>query len=125
MWSKFSTDNIIQLGNDISWNYSSDELGSNQMWEELSSKLSQISEKVPKSKIKTSNNGDIISKLPWDCSSLKRRRKQKDASWSNFDNNPTAANLNIACHSREVNPMQPANRVKSDIIWELRSYTLN
>ena len=87
------------------------------MWEELSSKLSQISEKVPKSKIKTSNNGDIISKLPWDCSSLKRRRKQKDASWSNFDNNPTAANLNIACHSREVNPMQPANRGRSDFIF--------
>ena len=100
MWSKFSKDQIIQLGNNISWEYSSNELSSNQMWDELSSKLSQISEKVPKTKVKVSKNGDIISKPPWDCSSLKRRRKQKDAFWHNFDDNPTATNLNLACQKQ-------------------------
>jgi hypothetical protein len=96
VWSKFSKEQIFQLGTNINWEFSSGELSSNQMWEELSSKLLQISEKVPKSKIKLSKNGDIITKPPWDCSSLKRKRKQKDATWKVFDNNPTAENLNVA-----------------------------
>ena len=96
IWSKFSSAKITQLGSGIDFDYSSEELSSNQMWEELSTKLSSISEHVPKTKLKYSQNGDIISKPPWDNSSLKRKRKQKDLSWRNFDNNPTPANLNIA-----------------------------
>ena len=79
-WSKFSRDKIIQLGSGVDFNFSSEELGSNQMWEELSNKLSSISEHVPKIKLKCAKNGDIISKPPWDNSSLKRKRKQKDLS---------------------------------------------
>ena len=97
MWSKFSKDRIIQFGSTINWDYSSDELSSNQMWDEIHTKLLQISSNVPKSKIKCSKNGDIIERLPWDCSSLKRKRTQKDISWRNFDNNPSSENLNIAC----------------------------
>ena len=100
IWSKFSSAKITQLESCIDFNYSSEELSSNQMWEELSTKLSSISEHVPKTKLKYSQNGDIISKPPWDNSSLKRKRKQKDLSWRNFDNNPTPANLNIASQRR-------------------------
>ena len=96
IWSKFSSDQILQLGNGINWEYSSEELSSNQMWEELSGKLSSISGHVPKRKLKCSKNGDIVSKPPWDNSALKRKRKQKDLAWRNFDNNPTPENLNIA-----------------------------
>lgn len=96
MWSKFLPKHIIELGSTINWEFSSDELSSNQKWDELSSKLSQISGKVPKSKIKCSKNGEIVGKKPWDCSSLKRKRKEKDSLWRNFDSNPTSENLNIA-----------------------------
>ena len=57
--------------------------------------------KVPKSNIKCSKNGDIIAKPPWDCSSLKRKRQQKDTLWRNFDNNPTSENLNIASQKQK------------------------
>lgn len=96
MWSKFSKQNIADLGITTNWDYSSEELDSNLMWEELHSKLIEISSKCPKSKIKCSANGDIISKLPWDCSSLKRQRTQKDIAWRKFDNEPSSINLNLA-----------------------------
>ena len=66
------------------------------MWDEISSKLSQITDKVPKSKIKCLKNGEIVAKSPWECSALRRKRKEKDKSWLNFDSNPTSVNLNIA-----------------------------
>ena len=118
MWSKFSNEHIAQLGNNIDWCFSSEELTSNQMWDELASKLSQITEKVPKTKIKCSKNGEIIAKPPWECSSLKRKRKQKDKSWGNFDSNPTSENLNIAlqknkeyekCESQKI--LQHENKI--------------
>ena len=96
MWSKFSEERIAQLGNTTNWGFSSEELSSNEMWSELSSKLSQITEKVPKTKLKCYKNGEIITKAPWDCTSLKRKRTQKDTSWRDFDSNPTSQNLNIA-----------------------------
>ena len=99
-WSKFSKESILQLGNSINWNYSCDELSSNQMWEELHSKIREISDKVPKSKIKSTKNGEIITKLPWDCSALKRKRKEKDCAWNNFDKEPTSVNLNVALHKQ-------------------------
>jgi hypothetical protein len=96
VWSKFSKQNISDLGSNIHWDYSSEELSSNQMWDELHHKLLEIATKCPKTKIKCSKNGDIITKLPWDCSSLKRDRTQKDAAWRKFDSDATSVNLNIA-----------------------------
>ena len=84
-WSKFPAESISQLGNSINWNYSCEELSSNQMWDELHSKINEISTKVPKTRIKTTKNGEIITKLPWDCSALKRKRKEKDGAWNSFD----------------------------------------
>lgn len=102
MWSKFPKEHIAQLGANIDWGFSSEELCSNQMWEELSSKLSQITEKVPKTKLKCSKNGEIVSKPPWECSALRRKRKEKDASWQDFDNNPTSTYLNVALQKNKA-----------------------
>jgi transposase len=111
LWSKFSKDHIAQHGESINWVFSSEELSSNEMWGELTSKLSQISTKVPKIKIKCSENGEIISKPPWDCSSLKKRRSQKDASWRNFDINPTSVNLNIALQKNKEYEQHEAKKI--------------
>ena len=115
VWSKFSQDQIIQLGSDINWEYSSEELSSNEMWEELSLKLSKISGKVPKSKLKCSKNGDLVSKPPWDCSSLKRKRKEKDSSWKKFDSDPTSQNLNVASQKqREYEQLEKKSILKHE-----------
>ena len=99
-WSKFSNEKIESLGNNISWDYTSQNLSSNEMGEELFSKLNVISAEVPTSNLNTTKNGDLISKLPWDCSALKRKRKAKDRAWKVFENSPLAQNLNIALETQ-------------------------
>ena len=95
-WGKFSKSNIETLGTEINWNYSSDELSPNEMYAELESKLSLISTKVPKVSIKCFPNGTAISKAPWDCNALKRKRREKDKFWALFHEEPTKLNLNLA-----------------------------
>ena len=95
-WSKMSSEKIQSCGDIINWEYSSENLSSNEMCEEISSKLGTISEKVPKVSIKTTKNGDLISKSPWDCTQLKRKRKKKDHAWKVFENSPISENLNTA-----------------------------
>ena len=102
MWSKFSKDRILQLGNTINWDYSSGEMSSNQMWDELQSKLLQITSCAPKTKIKCSKNGDIISKPPWDCAALKRNRTQKDTAWCSLDADPTSVHLILALQKQSL-----------------------
>ena len=95
-WSKFSSAAIEFLGDNINWDYSSSQLSSDEMWGELSSKLSSISDHAPKVKLKSTKNGDIISKVPWDCTILKRKRKEKDLAWKVFEDSPLSENLNFA-----------------------------
>ena len=95
-WSKMPSEKIQSYGDNINWEYSSEHLTSNQMCEELTTKLGTISEKVPKISIKTTKNGDLITKSPWDCTQLKRKRKKKDQAWKIFENSPIAENLNCA-----------------------------
>ena len=66
------------------------------MWTELEAKLLSISAEVPKDSIKCFSNGTVISKPPWDCTALKRKRREKDKSWAMFHENPTNLNLNLA-----------------------------
>ena len=101
-WYKFKETDIFKLGSDIDWHYTSVNLTSDEMWSQLVDKMSSISTKVPKSKIKCSKNGEIITKPPWDTSALKRRRKEKDHSWNVFENDPSASNLNIAMHKQQI-----------------------
>ena len=66
------------------------------MWTELEAKLLSISAEVPKDSIKCFSNGMVISKPPWDCTALKRKRREKDKTWAMFHDNPTNLNLNLA-----------------------------
>ena len=95
-WGKFSKSDIETLGSEIDWNYSLDELSPNEMYSELESKLFLISSEVPKVSVKCFPNGTIISKAPWDCNALKRKRREKDKSWAMFHEEPTKLNLNVA-----------------------------
>ena len=99
-WSKFSVENIIKLGQNIDWKYESEELDSEQMWEELSQKIHSITKKCPKSTIKSTKSGEILSKQPWDCTALKRKRKEKDQAWNTFLIFPSSTNLNLALHKQ-------------------------
>ena len=56
----------------------------------------KITDQVPLCKPKHDTKGRPIIKLPWDSSSLKRKRKAKDAKWENFDKFATSENLNLA-----------------------------
>ena len=47
-WGKFSKSDIENCGKAIDWSYSSPELSSEEMWEELESKLLSISSETPK-----------------------------------------------------------------------------
>ena len=98
-WPKFSEEQILQEGANIDWTFS-EELDSNLMWMELESKLKLISNKVPKKNIKCTRNGEILSKKPWDCSMLERKRKEKDQAWKLFDDFPNSTNLNLALHKQ-------------------------
>ena len=96
-WSKLSDIDIIDICKDINWNFSLSEYPSiEEMWSEFYQKLNYIFEKVPRVKVKVSKTGSIITKPPWDCSALKRKRKSKDGAWRDFEECPTNTNLNIA-----------------------------
>ena len=95
-WGKLSSESLLNLSNDINWEYTVCGLSVENMWEELHGKLMDISANVPISKPVYNAKGDIVQKQPWDCTSLKRKRRNKDKFWKIFDNQPTASNLNIA-----------------------------
>ena len=95
-WGKFSKSDILNCGKTIDWRYSSPELSSEEMWKELESKLLSISSETPKSSVKNFADERVIEKLPWDCTALKRKRREKDRHWAIFHDDPTKLNLNLA-----------------------------
>ena len=111
-WSKFSVDDIIKLGQDIDWKYESEELDSDQMWEELSKKIYSVSKKCPKVTIKCTKSGVVVEKKPWDCTALKRRRKEKDQAWNKFETFPTSTHLNLALHKQGVYESKELEQMK-------------
>ena len=91
------------MGGNIDWGYSSEYLSVEDMWGELYFKLNDIASNAPKVKIKVTSNGKLITKDPWDCTALKRKRRESDAFWAKFDECPTSYNLNIAlCKQSEL-----------------------
>ena len=99
-WSKMSPEQIQLLGSSINWEYSENIANTNYLWDELNLKLTSITEQVPVSKIKCTKNGEILKKEPWDCSALKRKRKEKDLAWKLFESTPLSQNLNVALHKQ-------------------------
>ena len=86
-WGKVTPKDLLEFSNDINWEYSSESLTVNEMWQELHEKLNSVSENVPERKVK---------RMPWANSSLKRARKVKDRAWHSFDSDPSQLNMNIA-----------------------------
>ena len=99
-WSKISPDQIQLLGSNINWDFSDNLTNTNHLWDELNSKLTSISSHVPVTKIKCTKNGEVLKKEPWDCSALKRKRKEKDLAWKLFEDTPLSQNLNAALHKQ-------------------------
>ena len=96
VWAKFKVDDIAALGNTVDWQYSSDGLSAEDMWNELSDKLLSISSNVPQSVVRQNSNGTVQTKAPWECTALKRKRREKDKFWAVFQDAPTKGNLNTA-----------------------------
>ena len=100
-WFKVDEEFVKLHSSDIDWMYF-DADNVEQMWSEMLSKLSLISDKVPSISLKTSKNGEVLQLLPWDCSNLVRKRKSKDAVWKEFDRDPCLANFNVASYEQKV-----------------------
>ena len=93
-WSKISVDDILDYSlNNIDWNYSCDQLSSDQMLNELQGKFDKITSIVPVSRFDTNNRP---LNLPWSNSALKRMRKNKDIAWNCFNKSPSIENFNYA-----------------------------
>ncbi len=96
VWTKFKVDDIDALGNEVDWQYSSEDLTTENMWNELSDKLLSVSSNVPQSDVRVSSKGSAETKAPWDCTALKRKRREKDRFWAVFHDSPNKGNLNVA-----------------------------
>ena len=77
----------------VNWDYSSDDISSEVMWNELREKLDGFSRIVPVSRFDSRNRP---LNLPWSNSALKRMRKNKDAAWNSFIESPTKENYSYA-----------------------------
>ena len=97
-WNKFSIDDIIHHGNQINWKYSQkhEVMSVDEMWSEMSCKLAAVSGNVPTYILKTTQNGAIIEKSPWNRPCLRSARKAKDTFWYIFDQYPTSKNFRLA-----------------------------
>ena len=95
-WGKMPNVDIETIGKSINWNYSRNDLSSNDMFSELEAKLVVISNEVPKVHLKCFPNGNVISKVPWDSTALKRKRREKDKLWAVFHEEPNKLNFNLA-----------------------------
>ena len=82
-------------------------------WGELYQKILSISDLVPEVPIKTSKNGEVLEKLPWDSSKLVRKRKEKDRTWREFDGNPCMNTFHIAMYKqREYQKIEFEEKLK-------------
>ena len=93
-WSKVLPSNILKYSIDnVNWDYTSDDISSETMWNELREKLDGFSGIVPVSRFDSRNRP---LNLPWSNSALKRMRKNKDAAWNCFIETPTKENYSYA-----------------------------
>ena len=93
-WSKVSVNDILDYSyNNIDWYPTSRSLCSQEVWDQLYDKLCKFNEIVPIMRCDSSNRP---LSTPWNNTSLKRMRRNKDRAWNSFRENPTSENLNYA-----------------------------
>ena len=93
-WSKVSVNDILDYSyNNIDWYPTSRSLCSQEVWDQLYDNLCKFNEIVPIMRCDSSNRP---LSPPWNNTSLKRMRRNKDHAWNSFRENPTSENLNYA-----------------------------
>ena len=102
IWSKCDEQKVDFMGKNTNWSSSVTEWDIEGMWDELHSKVIAISDECTPIKTIRCTNGSEICKLPWDCSKLKRLRKQKNQKWKEFEDSPTNINLLYVLDSQRV-----------------------
>ena len=91
-WSKISCEKLLELSRGVEWDFNSANQDVESMWCEFHGKLMDISSNVPVNQLIKGNN----IRVPWDCSSLRRKRRKIDKQWAIFNESPSPANLNVA-----------------------------
>ena len=86
---------ILRLADGIDWSSSVTD-NSETIWSELKEKMFSITEKVPSYNVNCNNAKS--KRVPWENSSLKRARRDKDKFWAVFNNDATTHNLSLALH---------------------------
>ena len=88
-----------------------------QLWDQIHANMIKIADYVPIIKVMVSRNGAIKSLSAWDKPCLTRTKKQKEKSWANFENFPTASNLSVALQSqRNFEKCQTAAMMKFETV---------
>ena len=97
-----SISDILLLSNSFEWVYSKsiDNMDVEEMWQEIHSKLIDITKQVPL--ITNSQSTSSNYNMPWINTALKRARRAKDKMWAEFDNNTSPFNLNIALSKQQI-----------------------
>ena len=94
LWGKVNSEDIEKIASDksINWEYSLTDSDVNTLWRELKDKLDIVSDSIPSCSLNSAKG----RRVPWENSTLKRFRREKDKHWTTFDVSPTAANLSLA-----------------------------
>ena len=95
LWGKMKDAEILRLADGIDWSSSVTD-NSETIWSELKEKMLSITEKVPSYNVNCNNAKS--KRVPWENSSLKRARRDKDKFWAVFNNDATTHNLSLALH---------------------------
>ena len=125
-WYKVDTNFVLERASPIDWNYSSDSLSVECMWNEIYQKMLSISDQVPLITIKTNSCGEILEKVPWDSSKLVRKRKEKDQAWKAFDDRPYMSTFQNALYKQgEYSKIEIEEKLKYEhkIIKDLKINT--
>ena len=87
-WSKVSVNDILDYSyNNIDWYSTSRSLCSQEVWDQLYDNLCKFNEIVP---IMQCGSSKRPLSPPWNNTSLKRMRRNKDRAWNSFRENPTS-----------------------------------
>ena len=94
-WARFGNEEIYEAAKKIAWTRN-DSHGIEDVWDNLHSKLMEISEKVPTVTTRVTHSGAVKTRSPWDRPFLIKSRKKKEKSWAVFENFPNAENFRAA-----------------------------
>ena len=96
-WSKVSMGAIKEIACKLDWEL--DEMENKtveDIWKKISENFQEITLCVPTTTTKITQRGSLLTKDPWETNRLRKRRKNKDKAWKDFEAVPTNDNLSYA-----------------------------